>query len=130
MQARTTRQTLNRIRKQTALLAAAGFFSYAAGAYLCMGELSKEVYLRGVIDRGAVRVLFYEEGLPLMFAGTITGACAVVGRNFGGRCRHCKQPLNPIFSRWPGSFAVPAALRFCPYCSSSLDAPVDAETNT
>ena len=130
MKPRTTRERLNRIRREATLLAALGVCVYIVGGYL---------YVRNLLAFGYAPIKFgyslperiiprlRPEALPMAAAGIITVACAAIAINFSGRCQHCRALLGRAFRCSGGPWSIGAKLRYCPYCAVSLDIARDTE---
>ena len=118
--AQTTRHVLDQIRRVTFLMALAGCTLFVVGAiWWC--RTNGAVLFR---DGAAVIPLPMKasaDGVPMLIAGAVLVAFAVVARAVAGRCRACQRRVSRPFSCGSGPMKVSGKLRFCPYCAASID---------
>ena len=97
----TTREQLNKVRRRSFGIAIPGF---ALGAVAMVSGTQPFLMIGGL------------SGFAMFMIGTLLML-------FAGRCEKCKNRLGRVFSQAGGSLSIPAELRFCPYCGTSLDEP-------
>jgi hypothetical protein len=99
----TTRQRLNRIRRVTAFFIVIGSISFF----------------------GSIVVVFHSPLVAylLLIVSGIFNPIGLIIRALAGRCGQCDRRISRAFcfAGWP--WKISSALRFCPYCATSIDEP-------
>lgn len=109
----TGREHLNRRKRWAAGGAVAGVGLVVAGVG-AMPLLAGA----GVVGPAVVAVVL--PGVVLLLAAI------VVGQQFLFRCPWCRGNLGPLMAG-AGWWRVSPKVRFCPYCGTDLDDPIDAD---